>query len=188
MAEKGASAARSAGPARRATRRSAQSTAFDVPERLNEWPVRTWLAAIFAFDFGDAEPLGELLRVEAPPPEFRCAVADIVTGRRLQNKKAAAKMKLKPAFALNIGWTALLGIRAWRQLFAHGASPGSGYRNAFEELASAKGIEPLVLRRRLEARSREHRDIAADALEISKESLEKLMREVRRRVDAWPVV
>lgn len=51
---------------------------LSLPPRLNElWP---WFNAVSSWDWGDTQPLAELILTEPIPPEFQAAVSAMCLG------------------------------------------------------------------------------------------------------------
>jgi hypothetical protein len=161
---------------------------FDAPRRLCE--VWEWFSAFYAFDFGDRQPLATLIRAgKEVPPEFRSAVADVISGDRKPNLKRAAKVKVPPGEAVRVACS-VEGIAMLCEKFrAAPAWSGDGrHRTRLEEVADDRGTEPIQELRALQAVARDTVETAAQQFNVSIETIENLMREVRRRVEAWPVV
>jgi hypothetical protein len=138
-----------------------------------------WFVAIAAFDFGDREPLAELLREESVPPEYAAAVADIVAGKRKPNLKAAAKLRIPAAERMEV---AMFQSQAqfMHQRFQH--------PETVDSMADEAGIEPIAMKRQLEAFKRKVLQADADSLGVSIKTLEDLRREFHERISRWPVV
>jgi hypothetical protein len=150
---------------------------LDVPDRMQElWP---WVCAFCAYDYGDAMEVAKLIREsESIPDEFKCAVADVVSGLRKPNLRAAAKVKIPPSEMMKIAGSISVPL---------GLCDAFKYRGV-NEIAERLKKEPIDLVRELENDARKILLDAADELGVHVETIENLLREMRRRVNAWPVV
>jgi hypothetical protein len=135
-----------------------------------------WVCAAAAHDFGDPGPMAAMLRSEPLPAEFRAMVADIVSGARALPKRApglAPGERLKIAAALQVVTGLTDAIRK---------SPDR------ERTADRLKMEPIEIVREMEQEKRAIRAEAAADLGVSVETVENLVRDLRRRIDRWPVV
>jgi len=163
------------------------SAMTEAPPRLNEcWD---WFGAVWAFDYGDPGPLSALVRSGQIPLEFNDVVADIVSGIRKPNKKAAAKAKIPPSERANLAATlssmyGLIETIKWGtwELDRQHLKPGA------ITIADRLGVEPVDVLQELKA---DRDGVIADAcrsFSVSQETLENLMREARQRIARWPSV
>lgn len=138
-----------------------------------------WTAALVAFDFDDTAPLAALIAGEAIPVELRPIVANIVTGARQPNRRAAAKAKVPAAERHQIGATldALL-VTIGDMRHADVTGPWADDRQS----------DPRDAIHRLnEQTDRTYREAAA-RLGISRETVENIVREYRQKAQNWPNV
>lgn len=156
-----------------------------LPARLSEtWP---WFEALWAFDYGDASQLAELIRSSPIPEEYTEAVAKIVAGERKPNLKAVAKSKIPAAQRANAATLVSLcqGIRDTVKFTAiDPENPEAGCGAA----AVADSIEPEELMRNADKLGRRCANKAADHFGVSVETIENLVREAKSRLANWPSV
>ena len=152
------------------------TTIADAPARMLElWQ---WVGAVCAFDYGDPQPLADLLRSGDPiPAEFRGAIADIVAGVRKPNRKAGAKLKTPAAKRMSIASTVDLLLSMMRAQRANS-----------EAMGDFNAMEPIDIVRGLEEQMRRVYQGTADYLGVSVETVEEIVRDMRARVARWPVV
>ena len=65
-----------------------------MPKRMAE--VWHWIIALDVWEYGDGEPLAELIKSETIPVEITPAIVEILTGKRKQNKIGASELKIDP--------------------------------------------------------------------------------------------
>lgn len=149
-----------------------------IPHRLNEtWP---WFNAVCSWDWGDVGPLAELIRTESIPDEYREAVASIISGERKRDKNwhkskipAAERMKLAGSISTIIDLCRVLK---------------TGAADGIESMADRLAREPIDIVRELESEARKVQSDAAVHFDVSVETIKKLLRDMRSRIDRWPVV
>lgn len=155
----------------------------NAPKRMiDTW---MWVEALDAWDYCDPNPLDLLIRQREIPPEYQAAIADIVSGKRKQNKKAAAKLKL-PAkdrlkFAAHI--SDILGQLDFYQYDAINPE-GVGATG----IAAIHRKEPIDITRELEAEKKRLMTEASRDLNISLETCENLLRDLREKIKKFPFV
>jgi len=148
-----------------------------------------WVVAIDAFDFNSRESLAGLIESESIPEELRPVIAAIVRGERVPNLKAAAKMKIPAAERLEIAGALsaaleLIDALKYDVLDPHGVSDECGV----SVLGDQTGREPNEIMRQLEASSRLAIQMAAQQLDVSTETIENLLRALRRKMESFPIV
>jgi len=137
-----------------------------------------WVGALWAFDYGDPEPLSRLLLTEdAIPPEFKGAIADIVAGIRRPNRKAAAKLGTPAATRMKIASTVDAVLSAMRHECANA-----------EEVGDQQRKEPSEVVRYAQSQMRLTYQATADYLGVSVETIEVVLRDMRARIARWPEV
>jgi hypothetical protein len=140
--------------------------------------VRDWLCATAAYDAGDPRPLSDLIRKgRRMPAPFRVALADIVSGRRLPNRKAAAKALIRPAHRLKLAICVYEGLLSMDMV----------KRNAHEH-ASNERVEPIDIVRLAESKARLLISRIARELGVSEHTVRSLIRDLRKRLDRYPIV
>lgn len=152
--------------------------------RMNE--VWDWVCAIDAFDYNDREPLTELVKREPVPEELRPIIAEIVRGSRTPNLKAAAKLKIPAAERMKIAGSVstVLGLIDTLKFDAID-DPTISARGA-SAFSERFGREPNEIIRELEAKARDVIEWAAGELGVSKETVESLLRDLRRKAKVFP--
>lgn len=159
---------------------------LDAPPRMNElW---NWVVAIAAYDFADPDPLAGLISSEGGiPVEFRSAIAEIVRGRRVPNRKAAAKLKVPAAERMKIAGSVGIIIGMCHMLKFQ-ASAEEGLRPGAVTLGARYGREPIDITRELEGEARRAVESAATHFGVSTETIENLLRDMKARIARWPAV
>lgn len=158
----------------------------DIPPRMNElWE---WVSAFYAFDYGDTYPLEVLVRyAKEIPPEMAGALADVVAGRRKPNMKAARKIKIPAREAMLFAGT-LSTIDGIADAIRHDALYANQDGKGLVAAGAYHGKEPAEIGDDLAARRARTIRQAADHFDVSTETVENLLREMRRRIDRWPEV
>ena len=152
---------------------------FNAPARFSElWD---WIAALDAWDYCDPEPLEKMIHREPIPEELRKAICDIISGRRQQKRKAAAKSKVPAAKRMHL---------------AHLFSVVSGMRERIvsdpemlDRFAEREGTEPREFIQIFDKTAKfVRRHMAETEYGISDETVENLVRDVRQKIRDWPDV
>jgi len=159
---------------------------LEIPRELND--TVEWFVAVDAYDYCDPEPLAELVRTrETIPAPYRKAVADILTGQRKQKKKAAAKLKVpaKQRMEIAIGAAIIAGIIDNLHFNYLNTQTGESGLNA---LADRKGLEPSYIKADLAKDRADFMQEEADKWGVSVETIENLLRDLRKKARAWPSV
>ncbi len=168
-----------------------------MPDRMQE--LFDWVIAIDAWDYCDTEPLADLIRsTNTLPDEIRPIIADIITGERKQNKRGADKLKILPARErMKIAGTissvlGLIDLFKYEKFYVDGDVDGCP--SGIFGIAGRDRKEPIEVKRELESEAREVLKITKDSLkeeldlEISIETIENLIRELRKKIKNWPHV
>lgn len=160
---------------------------FDMPREMEE--TQEWLFALDAYDYNSPNMLACLIQEGNPiPSPYQNAIADIIRGDRKPNKKAASKLKVSPTERLEIasGISIILGLM---ESITYGQShPDLGTGNLLNDYADKKGIEPIDAKREREEFIRDFWISCSQDLGVSIETLENLVRDLRRKADKWPNV
>lgn len=151
-----------------------------MPHRMQElWP---WVSALDAWDYCDSRPLSVLVKKEPIPDELRGALSDIIAGRRKANKKGAAKLKIPAAERMKIAGT-LSVVMGLADVFTM-----KGVEPSLDENADRQGVEPIEIIKQLnEEKRRIVQDTASD-YDVSVETIENLLRDLREKINKWPSV
>ena len=157
---------------------------ISIPARMNElW---NWVVALDSWDYCDPKPLSELIANEKIiPGEFSQAIADIISGKRKPNKKAAAKLKIPARKRMKIAGSVstIIGLI---NIFKYEAICDEGI--GVIGLAAKQGCEPIEVLRELEGEAKEFIYNTCNSLNVSQETLENLLRGLRKKINHWPVV
>ena len=150
-----------------------------------------WVVAIDAFDHDHPDTLAELLRAEPMPEELRPIIADIVTGNRKPNRRAAAKLKIPAAERMQIAGTlsVVLGLIDEIRYKAIHPSDLEGEKGvAMYSLHGVQGKynEPVEISRELEMEAHQLIQDTASDLGVHPETIENLLRDFRRKIENYP--
>lgn len=145
-----------------------------------------WVVAFDSWDYCDPEPLSELLlKKQIIPPEFLQPLADIISGKRKPNNKAASKLKIPPRERMKIAGSISLLLGLVNALKFDAIYPeGKGAVGA----GAQQGREPNEILRELESKHKRTIDSVCKDLKVHPETIENLLRDLRRKIDNWPIV
>ena len=144
-----------------------------------------WVIALDSWDYCDPLPLSELLLQQEIPIEFKQALSDIVSSKRKPNKKAAAKLKIPASERMKIAGSISTVCGLIQGLKFDAIYPeGVGVVG----IGSMQGREPVNVLRELEAEQVALIDEAAVDLNVSIETIENLLRDMRIIIKFWPIV
>lgn len=155
----------------------------DLPPRMRE--IWRWVVAVDAWDFADSAPLAELLRTEASVPfEVQSVLAGIVEGSRKSNKKAAAKLKVLACDRMEVaaGVSINLGLI---DVLKRGSNDG---RRILEFWADQRQREPIDELREMRQAAREVVADTARDMGVSVETIENLLRDLRKKIEMFPLM
>lgn len=151
----------------------------DAPQRLRDlWE---WIVAIDSWIYGDGELLAELIMEEEIPDEFKGFISRIITGKEKQKRKRKipARERMEIAQHLEFSLAMLAGFRT-------GITPdGKSFCNFVGE---QNAQEPSEVMDMLNEMNREIISDAAEELEVSTETIENLLRDMRSYIKNWPLV
>lgn len=154
---------------------------MDIPWRM--YQCLAWVHAIDAWDYGAPSQLADLIGSgQQIPKELAGAVADIIAGRRIQKKRAMAKLKIPAAERMAIAVSAYGRIWMKRRVRDKDLSP------CLKGIADLRRMEVIDLVREQEREGRAVIEDAARKLGVSVETIENLLRDFRAKVKNWPVV
>lgn len=140
-----------------------------------------WIIAIDAWDYCDASILVEMLKRHPIPFELQPVIADIVTGKRKQNRKAAVKLKIPAAHRL-----IYTGIYNDLKDSVIDATLRRETIHDYHDAADQRGIEIIDYRRDLQESGKSFKSEYADLAGISTETLENLSEELRAKMENYP--
>lgn len=155
----------------------------DAPQRLCDlW---MWVAAIDSWVYCDPYPLAELIKSEDIPAEFKRVVSSIIIGDKKQNKKGAARIKIPANKRMDIAVCidSILGIL---DSFKYGTVAGG--ESFCCHVGDKKGVEPLEIMQQLHEEQKNLIKGCAKEHGVSTETIENLLRDMRRYINDWPVV
>lgn len=160
----------------------------DMPSRMSE--IWEWVVAFDAFDFGDREPLANLLSTsETVPKEAARQLAKIVSGERKPNLKAAAKLRIPAAERMKIAGSISCVIGLANRIRTRGVHlTEDGTTRAVEAVADRKAKETVDITRELERLPTRQIEGAAAQLCVSVETIENLLRDLRKKIAAFPEI
>jgi hypothetical protein len=149
---------------------------LDVPaDFFDNWH---WIVAVDAYDYGDPQPLADLLsQYDIYPENVRAVLADIVHGTRKPSPKRAAHAKVKGKDRMELALSALAS---------------SVVHDCIQRNASYHGDygrrDPVdVVEENTESYRRE-RDALCITYGISKETVDNLRRELKSKIEKWPLL
>lgn len=152
---------------------------YPAPARMCK--LFNWVAALDAWDYCDPEPLSKMIEFHSIPPEFMKIVADIISGKRKQNKRGAAKLKSVPPDQRMLVAVAILSYRQFPEAVLSSANAD---RRA--EIAADRGVDPIVIRRELEASQKKWDQAFADLCGLSVEGVKDLTDALKRKCKTFP--
>lgn len=140
-----------------------------------------WIIAIDAWDYCDDSLLYEMLRRHPLPFELQPVIADIISGKRLQQRKAAAKQKIPAAHRMVVA-----GIYADLKESVVDATLQRKTLHDYHDTADERGIELAEMRRKLQESAKAFKLGIANDAGISKETLENLYDALREKIKNYP--
>jgi len=151
--------------------------AYGTPEICRNF---NWMASIDAWDYCDSKSLSEMILNHQIPDELRHVIASIIRGERKQNKRGAAKLKIDADQRMIVAAVSL-GL-----LLLPEAVLSKRTRPTYLDVADVECLEPIELKRRYEYVLKEvYMDIASSC-EVSVETLENLLRELKEKIKKYP--
>ena len=146
-----------------------------------------WIAAIYANDHGDLNPLSEIVGTgNKIPDELLPIISDIIASRRPSRPKKGAFARPGHA-AMRFKYVAL-GSRMLGEIdYELGRHVIDGeHRKASEVWAEAQGIEPQAARTIFNGDKALARQKVADELGISEKSVNKTLEKIRAWITSYP--
>ncbi|WP_377894215.1 hypothetical protein [Alteromonas sp. R78001] len=157
----------------------------DAPVRMQElWH---WISAIDAWDYKDPAPLAELVIQENIPNELKPIVSKILLGDRKQKRasKIPANERMEIAKVISGIFHMIDDLRYRKVCASYGLGDNSG---ASIVVAEQKVIEPEELIGKLHSSHAELLENTAQQLGVSVETVENLLRDMRKKIQNWPNV
>lgn len=159
---------------------------FGMPARMNElWP---WVMALDAWEYCDSEPLSALIKdCEVLPKEIAPAISEIVSGKRKQNKRGAAKLKIEAAERMKLAGcvSVLMGLI---DTMKFECLNDDLVPDGMEGMADRICKEKIDIKSELENDAKNVIQETADEFNVSTETIENLLRDLRKKIKAWPSV
>lgn len=166
--------------------------ATHLPPRLQEtWP---WFSALWAYDYGDASILSNLILIEDIPEEYKNAISQIITGDRKPNLKASVKSKIlakdraEAATLLSVCFT-------FRDVIKYDAiNHNDPFNFADDSLRGALAIseygtkEASEYLRSADKLGRTCMDKVAKHFDVKEDAVRNLIRDAKHRLNKWPHV
>jgi hypothetical protein len=149
------------------------------PSPTSEADKHKWTAALVSFDYCDPNLLAAMIENEPVPVELRSVISAIIKGARRPNMRAGAKSKVPAAERFQIGAT----VGAMLETIADMKHPA-----ITENYANENGVEPKDAIIRLNRYIDQVYNLATDRLEVSRETVENIVREWRKNRAKWPDV
>ncbi|MCD1590375.1 hypothetical protein K7H13_06335 [Qipengyuania citrea] len=141
--------------------------------------IERWSGAMVAFDYCDPKPLSDLVASEPVPDKLRPVIAAIISGERKPDKRKAAHSKVDAAERFRAG-AVLAAVLNTIDDMNHPAITGPA--------ADRMGIEPRQAIDRLNMYRERAYQVVEDAFGVSRETVENLARDYRKKVRNWPDV
>ncbi|MBQ0834451.1 hypothetical protein [Marinobacter sp.] len=142
-----------------------------------------WIAAVDAWDYCDGTLLEEMLRRHPIPFELQPVIANIVSGKRTQKRKAAARLKVPAAHRMYFA--------AWYAHYKRNTIDAGLMRRLipdYHEIADRDGKEVAEMREELLQAAREFKSEIADHAQISVETLENLYETLMKKIKNYPEI
>lgn len=140
-----------------------------------------WIIAIDAWDYCDPSLLNEMLNRHPIPFELQPVIADIITGQRKQNKKAAAKLKIPAGHRLIYA-----GLYADLKSNIIDATLQRKTLFDYHDTADNKGIEVKALQKIYREGAKEFESEWANIAGISIETLKSIRLDLSRKIKNYP--
>lgn len=156
---------------------------FDMPSEMQEaWD---WVVAIDAWDYAHPELLAKLIATEHIPESLRPVISSIISGERKPNLKTAKKLKIPAEERMKIAGTVscVLGLIDAIKFDSYCDITNS---RGISGIAERKGLEPIEVKKDLEEEARNLILLAADEAKVSAETIENLVRDLRKKMKLWP--
>lgn len=141
--------------------------------------IERWSGALVAFDYCDPSLLADLVASEPVPKELRPVIAAIVSGERKPNKKKAAPSKVEASKRFLIGGLVSAVLETLDD---------ANHPDITGPMADRMGIEPRQAIARLNEQRTEAYRAAGRIAGVSRETVEELMRDYRKKIQNWPNV
>lgn len=140
-----------------------------------------WIIAIDSWDYCDPEPLNLMIQKHPIPEELRPVIANIITGKRKQNRKAAAKLKCPAA-------QRLLNAGIYRML-KHDVINATLQRKTlydYRDKADEMGIEVIELRKIYQSESKKRQEKWATNMGMGVEAFQDLVLYLDDKIKNYP--
>lgn len=157
------------------------------PEIIDAWG---WIWAFHAWDHGEPEKLKNLILSEDPMPSaLKPALAKRISGEKKPNKKRSAKL------SHSVDDRMIIGLKVSTHLWFSKANEtwgmvdeGDDRQRYIDAVATAQLREPIEIKNSMRAYRREINKSVAKRFDISVETLENILREIRDLAKRYPDV
>jgi len=163
-------------------------TKYGMNERFME--LINWVCAVDAWDYGDGSLLANLITSEEQVPlEFKQVLGDIISGARKQ-LSAKAAIKLEVPAAERMRTAVMLSILFFLiDAQKHGKVEHKfSYPQFVSEYDDVKPKDTEEVIDWLDENKRGAIQDAANKFNVSSETIENLVRELRKKAKKWPIV
>lgn len=156
----------------------------------DSWP---WICALDAFDFGATKRLSDLVASRDIPAELRPALARIISGDRKPNAKRGSKLKVPAECRMAIAGAISQALGEIDDV-EFGRLRDLSKFDTFEEarileaMADSLRQEPNDIRNYLNDVRRNVIERSAEALGVSIETVENMLRDLRKKIENYPDV
>lgn len=141
-----------------------------------------WIGAIDAWDYCDGTLLADLFLKEDIPIKLKPVISNIISGSRKQNKKAAASLKVPANERIYIAHDLLLALGLIDE-FKTAKTDG---KSLVEWGADKNRIEPSQSRKWLEIEAIRIKKETADKYNVSVQTIENLLLDLRNKLKNFP--
>lgn len=149
------------------------------PERMAV--LFNWVAALEAWDYCDPMPLSQMISIHTIPPEFMEIVASIVSGKRMPNKKGAAKLRgISPSQRMFVA-AEIMALRTIPKV-----SLDSCNADVRLKMAEERGVELTLIRKELENKLKKVDLRFAAICGLSVEGVKDLVDALKQKCKTFP--
>lgn len=147
-----------------------------------------WIIAIDAWDYCDPSLLTEMIKRHPIPFELQHVIAEIISGSRKQNRKAAAKLKIPAGHRMIYA-----GLYAELKSVIDGPLERSNavmidgkVFSDYHVMAEDRGLEIEEMRRAIQASGRRFKHRWASIAGVSVETLDNIYGDLKRKIKNYP--
>lgn len=145
-----------------------------------------WFGAVWTHDYGDPEPLANMIREGSEiPSEFSAVVADIVAGRRKPNRKGEAKLSVTGRERFVLALVAYVLLKVAERERTKGEFPGTE-QLGYAGMADRYKLEPAEAKKLASRVRRESLQVVAEEHGVKPATLESWGWDLGKRIKNWP--